>query len=54
MAGARERLTARLLSWCCEKLEEALDKKVLLPIWDNASRHVSRRVRRWLGKRETA
>jgi transposase len=37
------------LGWCCERLE-AVDKKVLLLIWDNASWHVSREVRRWLGK----
>jgi transposase len=42
-------ITTRFLSWCCEELE-ALGKKVLLLIWDNASWHVSREVRRWLGK----
>ena len=31
------------------KLEEA-GKKVLLLIWDNASWHVSKEVRRWLGR----
>jgi hypothetical protein len=39
----------RFLSWCCEKLEAA-GKRVLLLIWDNASWHISREVRRWLGK----
>jgi hypothetical protein len=34
----------------CEKLETAGKKKVLLLIWDNASWHVSREVRRWLGR----
>jgi DDE superfamily endonuclease len=42
-------ITTQFLSWCCEKLEAA-DKKVLLLIWDNASWHISREVRRWLGK----
>jgi hypothetical protein len=42
-------ITTRFLSWCCEKLE-AMGKKVLLLIWDNASWHISKEVRRWLGK----
>jgi hypothetical protein len=42
-------ITTQFLSWCCEKLE-ALGKKVLLLIWDNASWHVSKELRRWLGK----
>ncbi|MCA1838328.1 MAG: transposase [Actinobacteria bacterium] len=42
-------ITIRFLGWCCEKLE-AGGKKVLLLIWDNASWHISREVRRWLGK----
>ena len=42
-------ITTRFLEWSCEKLE-AVGKKVLLLIWDNASWHVSRKVRRWLGK----
>lgn len=42
-------ITIRFLRWCCEKLE-AVGKKFLLLIWDNASWHVSREVRRWLGK----
>ena len=42
-------ITMRFLSWCCEKLEAA-GKRVLLLIWDNASWHISREVRRWLGK----
>jgi transposase len=42
-------ITIRFLSWCCEKLE-AVGKKVLLLIWDNASWHISREVRRWLGQ----
>ena len=42
-------ITTRFLLWCCERLE-ASDKKVLLLIWDNASWHKSKEVRRWLGK----
>jgi len=42
-------ITTQFLSWCAQKLE-AEGKKVLLLIWDNASWHVSKEVRRWLGK----
>ena len=42
-------ITTQFLSWCCKK-HEALGKKVLLLIWDNASWHVSKELRRWLGK----
>jgi len=42
-------ITTRFLSWCAEKLEAA-GKKVLLLIWDKASWHISKEVRRWLGK----
>jgi hypothetical protein len=42
-------ITTKSLEWSLEKLESA-GKKVLLLIWDNASWHVSREVRRWLGK----
>jgi hypothetical protein len=42
-------ITARFLEWSFEKLE-AMGKKVLLLIWDNASWHISKEVRRWLGK----
>jgi hypothetical protein len=42
-------ITTRFLSWCAQKLEE-IGKKVLLLIWDNASWHVSKEVRRWLGR----
>jgi hypothetical protein len=41
-------ITTRFLQWCCERLEE-IGKKVLLLIWDNASWHISKEVRRWLG-----
>jgi DDE superfamily endonuclease len=42
-------ITTRFLGWCAEKLE-ALGKQVLLLIWDNASWHISREARRWLGE----
>src|ERR671912_1057246 len=42
-------ITTQFLEWCCQKLEE-MGKKVLLLIWDNASWHVSKEVRRWLGR----
>jgi DDE superfamily endonuclease len=42
-------ITTQFLSWCCEEFEE-MGKKVLLLIWDNASWHLSKEVRRWLGK----
>jgi hypothetical protein len=41
-------VTTQFLSWCSEELEAA-GKKFLLLIWDNASWHVSKGVRRWLG-----
>ena len=40
-------ITTQFLGWCLQKLEEA-GKKVLLLIWDNASWHVSQRVRAWI------
>jgi len=42
-------ITTQFLEWSLEKLEAA-GKKVLLLIWDNASWHVSKEVRRWLGR----
>jgi len=41
-------ITTQFLEWSLEKLEE-IGKKVVVLIWDNASWHVSREVRRWLG-----
>ncbi len=41
-------ITTQFLDWCCEKLE-ALGKRVLLMVWDNASWHKSKRVREWIG-----
>src|SRR5215207_5107562 len=46
---ARELHKHAVLSWCCEGLER-VGKKTLLLIWDNASWHISREVRRWRGK----
>ncbi len=43
-------VTTQFLKWSCEKLEAPVGKKVLLLIWDNASWHISREVRRWLGR----
>jgi hypothetical protein len=40
-------LTTQFLAWCCDKLA-ALGKEALLLIWDNASWHKSREVRRWI------
>jgi hypothetical protein len=42
-------VTTQFLEWSVEKLEE-IGKKVVLLIWDNASWHVSKEVRRWLGR----
>jgi hypothetical protein len=43
-------ITTRFLSWCCQKLQAAGKKKVWVLVWDNASWHVSKEVRRWLGR----
>ncbi|MDP9410860.1 MAG: hypothetical protein M3P70_10225 [Actinomycetota bacterium] len=40
--------TTQFLLWSLEKLE-AIGKKFLLLIWDNASWHISKEVRGWLG-----
>jgi hypothetical protein len=40
-------VTTRYLAWCCTKLAAA-GKEALLLVWDNASWHVSRAVRRWI------
>lgn len=42
-------ITTRFLSWCSEELA-AVGKKVLVLVWDNASWHVSKEVRRWIGE----
>jgi transposase len=40
-------ITTQFLDWCCGKLE-ALGVPVCVLIWDNASWHVSKAVRRWI------
>ena len=40
-------ITTRFLSWCCHRLERR-GKEALLLIWDNASWHKSKFVRRWI------
>ena len=40
-------ITIQFLQWCCQKLEE-LKKQVLALIWDNASWHISHKVRTWI------
>jgi hypothetical protein len=40
-------ITEQFLSWCCAKLQEA-GVRVWALIWDNASWHVSKRVRAWI------
>jgi transposase len=40
-------ITEQFLAWCCSKLHEA-GVRVWLLIWDNASWHVSKRVRAWI------
>jgi len=42
-------ITTQFLSWCAQRLEE-IGKKVWLLISDNASWHLSKEVRRWLGR----
>lgn len=40
-------ITTQYLAWCCDKLTAA-SKKALLLIWDNASWHISHKVRTWI------
>lgn len=40
-------LTTQFLEWCCRQLQ-AQNKTSWLLIWDNASFHVSKRVRSWI------
>jgi transposase len=40
-------LTEQFLDWCCGKLRE-VGVRVWVLIWDNASWHVSKRVRAWI------
>jgi transposase len=39
--------TEQFLGWCCSRLQE-LGVQVWVLIWDNASWHVSKRVRAWI------
>jgi DDE superfamily endonuclease len=41
-------VTEDFLGWLCERFATE-GKKVFVLIWDNASWHVSKRVRRWIG-----
>jgi hypothetical protein len=40
-------VTEDFLAWACQRLA-AEGKRALLLVWDNASRHVSQRVRAWI------
>ena len=40
-------ITEQFLGWCCGRLQQA-DGRVWVLIWDNASWHVSKRVRAWI------
>ena len=40
-------ITEQFLGWCCPRLQEA-GVRVWVLIWDNASWHVSKRVRAWI------
>ena len=42
-------LTTQFLAWSCDRLA-ADGKTALLLVWDNASWHVSRQVRSWIGQ----
>ena len=46
-------VTTRFLSWCSQRLA-AMGKRVLVLVWDNASWHVSKEVRRWIGEHNRA
>jgi transposase len=46
-------ITTQFLAWCCERLE-AHGKTALLLVWDNASWHVSKQVRTWIGAHNRA
>ena len=41
--------TQEFLKWCCERIQ-ALGKKTLLLIWDNATWHRSQAVEKWIGE----
>jgi transposase len=46
-------ITTQFLAWCCERLAEQ-GKTALLLVWDNASWHVSKGVRGWIGQHNRA
>jgi transposase len=45
--------TTQFLAWCCQGLA-AQGKTALLLVWDNASWHVSKAVRAWIGAHNRA
>ena len=46
-------ITTQFLDWCCQRLA-AQGKTALLLVWDNASWHVSKAVRAWIGAHNRA
>lgn len=42
-------ISTRFLAWCSERLR-ARGKEALVLVWDNASWHVSKEVRQWIGE----
>ncbi len=46
-------VTTQFLDWCCRRLA-AQGKRALLLVWDNASWHVSKAVRTWIGAHNRA
>ncbi|MDQ6906316.1 MAG: transposase [Chloroflexota bacterium] len=46
-------ITTQFLAWCCERLAAA-GKTALLLVWDNASWHISKAVRAWIGSHNRA
>jgi transposase len=46
-------VTTQFLDWCCAQLA-AQGKRALLLVWDNASWHVSKAVRGWIGQHNRA
>jgi len=46
-------VTTRFLAWCCDRLA-AQGKTALLLVWDNASWHISKEVRAWIGQHNRA
>lgn len=46
-------ITTQFLDWCCDRLV-AEGKTALLLVWDNASWHISKAVRAWIGAHNRA